>query len=800
MHLINRRQFLQWSGALGGGIAAGALLPLPSLAQKESFSKGENEEMKWAGCAINCGSKCPLRVFVKEGKITRIETDNTQEDEFGAHQVRACVRGRSSRFKVYNPNRLLYPLKRVGKRGEGKFVRISWEEAIETIAQKLLQVKEKYGNEAIYVNYATGTTGGIMSRCTKGPWARLLAQFGGHLNYYNSYSTAQITDGLKHFYGTSAGSDIANIAHSKLVVMFGNNPVETRMSGGGTGYSYKEALQKSGAKIIHFDPRYSDSMVGACDEWIPIAPGTDAALIAAMAYVMINEDLHDKAFLDRYCVGFSRETLPDSAPENSSYEDYVMGRGEDQTPKTPEWAERITKIPAQTIRRLAKEIATTKPCFIAQGWGAQRQFNGEQSSRAIATLAAMTGNIGMLGGNNGARETSTLSIDPAWLPSKNPIKDSISCFLWTDAILHGEEMTDIKDGVRGTQKLKSSIKFLWNTGGNCLINQHSDSNRTAKILEDETLCEMIVDINIVRTPSNRYADIILPDATHLEQEDFIRASAGYSSDRPYVIYCQKAIEPLGECKGVYEMCTLLAERLGGESFKAEFTEGRTQVEWLEHLWNQTRAKKPELPSFEEMRQRGLYKAPRAKKPKVMFEGFVQNPEANPLKTPSGKIEIYSEELAQKAATWILPEGAKITPLPEFINTKEGPLDPAREQFPLQFFGYHYKGTTHSSFWESAPIREINPHEAWINPMDAKARGIKTGDRVLVFNRFGKIIVTAKVTPKIMPGVSVCHQGGWYKPKNGIDEGGCINTLTTLEPSPIAKGNPQHSILVQIRKV
>lgn len=801
MQHISRRRFLQWSTALGGGIAASAVLPLPTLADAtaKTASKEAYDHVKWAGCTINCGSKCPVRVFVKNGKIHHVETDNTGEDVFGDHQVRACLRGRSNRYRVYNPNRLTYPLKRVGKRGEGKFVRVSWDEALDTIAAKMQEVKEKYGNEAIYLNYATGTTGAIMNRCTRGPWARLLSLYGGYLNYYNSYSTAQITDGLNHFYGTSRGSDIMGVEHAKLVVMFGNNPVETRMSGGGTGYAYKSALERGGAKVIHIDPRYSDSMVGACDQWVAIAPGTDGALIAAMAHVMLKEDLHDKAFLDTYAVGFTADTLPEGAAANASYEDYVMGRGEDGVEKTPQWAEAITKIPAQTIVALAREIATTKPCYIAQGWGAQRHSNGEQAARAIATLATMTGNIGYQGSNPGTREHTTGWLDPAHLPFKNPIKEAIPCFMWTDAITRGKEMRDITDGIRGAEQLKQNIKFIWNTAGNCLLNQHSDIHATSKILADESLCEFIVDVNVTRTSSNRFADIILPDATPLEQEDFVRPSAGYSNDRPYIIYSQKAIEPVGEAMPVYEMCARLAERLGGEAFKQAFTEGRTQVEWLEHLWNEKFQDKPGMPSFAEMKAMGIYKAPRYPRPLVGLESFIKDPEANPLKTPTGKIEIYSVNLAKMAKTWILREGQKITPLPEFLEAKEGPLDPLRKQYPIQLFGYHYKGRTHSSFWESAPIREINPNELWLNPVDAKRRNIKTGDAVVAFNQYGTIRLVAKVTPKIMPGVSTCPQGGWYKLENGIDVGGCINTLTTLEPTAISKGNPQHSVLVEIRK-
>ncbi|MFV0481612.1 MAG: DMSO/selenate family reductase complex A subunit [Campylobacteraceae bacterium] len=801
MSHVNRRQFLQWSGAVGGGLAASATLPINVLADNkvESTSK---EEFKWALCTINCGSKCALRVCVEDGKIKRIETDNTGNDIYGVDtQVRACLRGRSNRFKIYSPTRLTTPLKRVGKRGEGKFEPIEWDEALDIVAKKMLEVKEKYGNEAFYIHYGTGTIGGILSLgYNGGPWHRLLGLFGGWLGYYNTYSTAQITDGMKNFYGENSGSSIANISHSKLVVEFGNNPAETRMSGAGISYASREEIKANNTRVIHIDPRYSDSMIGACDEWIPIAPGTDAALIAALAFVMITEDLHDKEFLKKYCIGFSKDTLPEDAPQDGSYEDYVLGNGPDKTAKTPQWAEKITKIPASRIIKLAREIAIAKPCYISQGWGPQRHMNGEQIARAIATLACMTGNVGILGGNNGGRETSTGNIDPNTLPYTNPIKDSISFFTYTDAILRGHEMTDIADGVRGTNQLKSDIKFLLNTCGNALINQHSDSNRTHEILSDETKCEFILDVNITRTASNRYADIILPDATALEQEDLSKISAGYTTEVPYMVYSQKAIEPVGKAMPNYDMCVLLAEKLGGKELVDKFTEGKTRLEWLELLWNKRLEKTHGLPSFTELRKMGMFKGEKFKRHKVVHEKFVQDPVANPLNTPTGKIEIFSTNLYKISKTWTIPKNQVITPLPEFIDTEFGPLDPARKTYPLQLIGWHYKGRTHSSFWESAPLREINPNELWLNPIDAKKRDIKTGDKVHVYNQFGKTLLVARVTNRIMPGVSACPQGGWYKPVKGVDVGGCVNVLTTLTPSPIAKGNPQHSNLVEVVKV
>ncbi len=829
MSKINRREFLKWTGLAGSGVAGASLLsyytvPFFKALGANDHPKREYDEVKWAACAVNCGGRCPLRAFVKDGQIKWVETDNTGGDEFGSHQVRACVRGRSNRFRLYNPNRLTHPLKRVGKRGEGKFKKISWDEAYQIIADKMIDIKQKYGNEAFYINYGTGSLGGTIAMSWppySTPIARMMNLWGGHLEHYNDYSTANIMDGLDHFYGGWVeDSDITNVEYSKLVVLFGNNPFETRMSGGGIAYSFINTLKKGNAKVIIIDPRYTDTVAITNAKWIPIRPATDAALIAGMAHVMIKNNLHDKRFLDRYCIGFSAKTLPKSAKKNASYEDYVMGKGDDKIEKTPKWASKITGIPENTIVELAFEIAQAKPAYISQGWAPQRHSNGEQQARSIATLACMTGNIGKLGGSCGAREGSTGSVSPAPFPiPENPVKESISMFLWTDAIVRGKEMTSTKDGVRygnghyghvslkqseeykkkGVISLKQPIKFVWNYASNCLINQHADSNKTHKILQDENLCEMIVDINITRTPSNRYADIILPDASHFEQKDFASV-AGYSSDRPYIILTQKAIDPVGQAKPIYDICAELSERLGGKEQREKFTEGRTQEQWLEKLWNDARANNPSYPTYQEMEKLGIYKAPRAKKPFIAFEDFIKNPTRNKLGTPSGKIEIYSLGLEEKNKTWEISKDQKITMLPEFISSRETHLDPKSEKYPLQMFGNHFKGRAHSSYWENTVSREMHPQEIWINLKDAEERGIKTGDQVLVYNDRGKVQGTAKVTPKVMNGVSVCAEGAWYMPKNGVDIGGCTNTLTSQQPNPISKGNGQHTILVQIEKL
>ncbi|MDR2227176.1 MAG: molybdopterin-dependent oxidoreductase [Providencia sp.] len=798
---ISRRKLMQTSTVGGLALASGALsLPFSNVANATEAMPTPEEKIVWSACTVNCGSRCPLRMHVVDGEIKYVETDNTGDDVYGdKHQVKACLRGRSMRRRVYNPDRLKYPMLRVGARGEGKFKQISWEEAYDLISGNLKRIIKDYGNEAVYLNYGTGTLGGTVARSwppANSPIARLMNCTGGYLNHYGTYSTAQISCAMPYTYGSGAGNSVSDIENSKLVVLFGNNPAETRMSGGGITYQLEQARERSNARMIVIDPRYTDTAAGREDEWIPIRPGTDAALVAGIAHVLITEDLVDQPFLDKYCVGYDEKTLPANAPKNSHYKAYILGQGDDGIEKTPQWAAKITGIPADKIIKLAREIGSAKPAYISQGWGPQRHSNGEQTARAIAMLPILTGNVGISGGNTGARE-GNYDIPFERMPTlENPVKTSISVFLWTDAIERGPEMTATHDGVRGKDKLDVPIKFIWNYASNSLINQHSDINKTHDILQDDKKCEMIVVIDNHMTASAKYADILLPDCTASEQMDF--CLDGAASNMGYVIFASQAIEPRFESKTVYEMCTEIARRMGVED---KFTEGRTQEEWLRHLYEISREKLPELPDFETFQQQGIYKKMNPQGHVVAHKAFREDPIANPLNTPSGKIEIYSDRLADIAKTWTLEEGDLISAIPMYSPGFESHEDKLTEQYPLQLSGFHYKSRVHSTYGNVDVIKAACLQEMWINPIDAARRNIKNGDMVRIFNDRGEVHINAKVTPRIIPGVVAMGEGAWYAPdENKIDHGGSLNVLTTQRPSPLAKGNPQHSNLVEVARV
>ncbi|MBC7343198.1 MAG: molybdopterin-dependent oxidoreductase, partial [Clostridia bacterium] len=416
------------------------------------------------------------------------------------------------------------------------------------------------------------------------------------------------------------------------------------------------------------------------------------------------------------------------------------------------------------------------------GW--QRSAYGEQPPRALPVLAVMTGNIGLAGGGPGLIPTEP-GIPIGFLPTgQNPVKAAIPTFKWTEAIERGVEFDFKHDGLKGVDKLSTNLKFIWNYAGNALVNQHADCGRTAKLLRDTKKCEFIVTIDNFLTPSARFSDIVLPETTHFEREDIV----SIYTFGGHAIYLNKVVEPMYECRNLYDICADIAGRLG---FKEAFTEGKTQEQWVEELCRQAEKLDPNF-HFEEFKRTGIYKIDR--KPVVAYADFIKDPDKNPLKTPSGKIEIFVKDF------YDFGNPKEVPAIPKYISAWEGPEDPLREKYPLQCIGFHYKRRAHSTFDNIAWLDEAGPQVVWINPKDAQARGIKNGDQVKVFNDRGTIIMPAKVTPRIMPGVVAIPQGAWYSPDaNGVDHRGCINVITTWRPTPLAKGNPQHTNLVEIHK-
>lgn len=750
------------------------------------MSPADGERIVRVGCpAHNCGGRCLLVVQVQDGVITHISTDNRPTDTVADPQLRACVRGRSYLRRQYHPDRLKVPLRRAGPRGEGKFEQISWDEALDTVAGEIQRVRETYGNSALFVPYGTGGYSQLTGSQTA---RRLMNLYGGCLGIYNSYSWAATNVATPTVYGTrKTGNQRQDWLNSKYILMWGWNPAEMR-DGTNSDFFIKKAREQ-GAKVVCIDPRMTMSAVSLADEWIPIRPGTDVAMMSAMAYVMIKENLYDAGFVDKYCIGFDKSQMPEGAEEAESYKDYILGYS-DGVAKTPAWAEKITAIPQNTIARIAREYATIKPGVLYQGYGMQRRAFGEQVVRAGCVLASMTGNVGVSGG-----WASGLGLQPDEGPlwnlfpvGENPVKAQIPCFLWTEAALHGTEM-GAEHGVLGVEQLDNDIKLIYAVASNALINQHANINRSAQILRDESMVEFIAVQDNFLTPSARFADIVLPACTQFETwglED------GWKFGEE-VILMPQIVEPLADTKSDYRICAEIAARLGiGETY----TEGRDERGWVEWVIEEYRKLRfPDIPSLDELEAAnvGIYSAP-VDQPAVAFEAFRTDPEVNPLNTPSGKIEIFSKHLHD------MGNPGEIPAVPKYICEWESPFGLEAEKYPLQAFGHHYMGRVHSTHANVDWLEEAFPQRVFINPIDSNARGIVDGDEVRVYNDRGVMILPCQVTKRIMPGVVDIPQGGWWTPdENGVDRRGSINVLTSERWTPLAFGTAQHTIMVQVEK-
>ncbi|MCL2807738.1 MAG: molybdopterin-dependent oxidoreductase [Coriobacteriia bacterium] len=804
-HQLSRRSFVQGSALVALASASSAsvfgLYGCTEPGGDGAPAGGAGEQVVWSACNVNCGGRCAHQWNVKDGQIVFMESDNTGSPDL---QARACLRGRSMRRWINHPDRLLYPMKRTGKRGEGQFEQISWDEAIDIIADKLKYTIDTYGNDAIHLLYATG-----MYSATGNPSARLLNCLGGYLGYHFDYSTNMLSAVMPFFFGKGfspydnvhASSFSEAAANSDLVVMFGNSPAETRMGGANAVWDYtqvREAMAERGGKIIHVDFRANESLSGSIDEWLPIRPGTDAALVAALAHEWIVNNQVDLDFLHTYCVGFDEESMPeDSKGKDLSYFDYIMGTGYDMVEKTAEWAAPITQIPAEGIRKLANQIASAKAPYICQGWGSQRHTNGEDTARAISLLPCLIGKIGIAGTNTGQREAEPPAYLVGGLPGgDNAVGVTIPTYQWLNAVDHGKDMTALNAGLVGGDKLNNDIKFIWNYAGNCITNQHGDINYVHELLSDESKCEFILCWDTVLTDSAKYADILLPDAMRGEQMNL--TAQGYSEYYTGVILGQAAQKPPGECRTSYDVMADIADRFG---LKDEFTEGKTQEDWIKQIYEDGVANNAELPPWEEMLKLGIFK--KAVDPSIGLKDFRDDPEGNPLDTPSGKIEIFSEQLVDIANTWELDDDEIINPIPMFTPGLFG-YGSTTEEFPLYACGYHHKSRTHSSFGFVELLQQAARNQIWINPVDAEARQIATGDTCSVKSPQGEIHVEARVTPRVIPGSIAIPQGAWHKADmfgDKVDKGGCVNTLTKYKPTPLAKGNgPAHSMIVQVTKV
>ncbi len=674
-------------------------------------------------------------------------------------------------------------------RGNEPFVEVGWDQALDLVATELSRVRDQHGNRAIFGGSYGWSSAGRFHHAN-GQLHRFLNLFGGYVRSVDSYSLGagralmpHIVAPMDEIIQTHTSWDVLE-AHTTLFIAFGGIPLKnTRVIGGGAGrHRVRDALrrmQTAGCRFINISPVNDNLDTGGPVEWIPIRPNTDTALMLALAYVLLQAQRHDPAFLSRYTVGFERFRL------------YLEGQ-EDGVAKTPEWAAGITGIDSQRIHRLAFELADNRT-MLNIAYALQRASHGEQPFWMLVTLAAMLGQIGLPGGGfglgygamAGQGSANARFSGPTFPQGQNAVKDFIPVARIADLLLQpGTPFT-----YDGKTHLYPDIRLVYWVGGNP-FHHHQDLNRLNLAWQRP---ESIIVHEQYWTATAKRADIVLPATITLERDDI-----GFATKEDFLVAMPRVVAPQGESRDDHDIFAAIAAQLG---YGGRFTEGLNASGWLRKIYGGTveRAAKAgiELPVFDEFWERGIIDLSGYQRPGVMLEEFRRNPDGHPLATPSGKIEIFSETLASY--------GQFDCPgYPVWREPHEWLGGPLARRFPFHLLSDQPARRLHSQL-DAAPFSEAGKmtgrEPVYISPADAEARGIRTGDVVALWNDRGRCLAGAVVSAEIMPGVARLATGAWYDPQaDGSETRGNPNVLTLdVGASSFSQGCAAQTCLVEIAK-
>jgi len=786
----------------------------------------------------------PVFVYVKEGKIIRItpiEFDDKDAKPWTIHARgkeftpprKAMLSPYTYAIKsmIYSPDRILYPMKRVDfdpngdrnceNRGISGYERISWDEALDIVANEIKRIKREYGPGAIL----SGTGSHHM-------WGNLGYYLSTHHRFMNliGYTPVELNPdswegwywGAQHHWGSSirlgggeGGGNVEDaLKECEMMIFWSSDPESTSgVYAGMEGTIRRLWLKELGVKFVHIDPFYNHTAALLGGKWLAPRPATGNALALAIAYVWITEDLYDKEYIAERTTGFDE------------WKDYILGK-EDGVPKTPEWQEGESGIPAKDVRALAREWATKKTHLAAGGagnlvGGACRNSTGIEWARSMVCLMAMRG-LGKPGINMGNMQVGTpvdrYFVFPGYaegglsgsiadtalpvrmfnrmpqIPTMNNSNQKVPRLRIPEAILEGKcdgYPTDSKTVHGQFQKYEypvaghASIQMYYKYGGS-YIGTLSESNRYIKAYRTEKL-PFVVNQSVWFEGEAKFADVILPACTNFERWDMgeFANCGGYVNDsfmqcNHRVIHMQhKCIEPLGESKSDYEIFFELSKRLG---ISAMFSEGSSELDWCKRLFDATDL--PKVTTWKKFLEKGYYVVP-APPEKLRIppayrwfaEGKLKDtPDLGPfaadyngkfgegLQTQSGKFEFVCSSLKRLGEEDPeRPYMTKYIPSWEGHHTKD-----LLEKYPLQLITPHPRYSFHTqNDGKDGFVNDVKDHRIlidgyyyWIvrvNPVDAEERGIQNHDLVKIYNDRGAVICAAQVTARVSPGTTHSYE-------------------------------------------